>query len=80
MTGALSTEGNKAIAAEETAAKAKEGEMTLEEDDLFEEFAKESVSQGEKESTARLWAPEWEDEEVGDDFARRLKAELQKAS
>ena len=54
---------------------AKEAEVTLEEDDLFEEFGK--VEEGEVEGEAtRLWAPEWEDEELGDDFAKRLKAEL----
>lgn len=55
--------------------KTKEVELTLEEDDLFEEFDK-MEAEDEPEGPQKLWAPEWEDEEIGDDFASRLKAEL----
>eukprot|EP00191_Tetraselmis_sp_GSL018_P000527 CAMPEP_0177596038 /NCGR_PEP_ID=MMETSP0419_2-20121207/10756_1 /TAXON_ID=582737 /ORGANISM="Tetraselmis sp., Strain GSL018" /LENGTH=53 /DNA_ID=CAMNT_0019087697 /DNA_START=310 /DNA_END=471 /DNA_ORIENTATION=+ len=51
--------------------------MTLEEDDLFEEFANEAVAEEEENDVLPLWAPEWEDEDIGDNFATRLKAELQ---
>mmetsp|Transcript_33532 Transcript_33532/g.79581 ORF Transcript_33532/g.79581 Transcript_33532/m.79581 type:complete len:83 (+) Transcript_33532:110-358(+) len=52
-------------------------EITLEEDDLFEEFANEAVAEEEENDVLPLWAPEWEDEDIGDNFATRLKAELQ---
>eukprot|EP00951_Prasinocladus_malaysianus_P019615 scaffold159014_cov32-Prasinocladus_malaysianus.AAC.1 len=55
----------------------KEEERSLEEDDLFEEFAKEEVADDGAHPNS-LWAPEWEDEELGDDFASRLRAELAK--
>mmetsp|Transcript_20286 Transcript_20286/g.51931 ORF Transcript_20286/g.51931 Transcript_20286/m.51931 type:complete len:85 (-) Transcript_20286:112-366(-) len=64
-------EANAAVEAEE-----KQAELTLEEDDLFEEFEHEAVEDVEGEGPTSLWAPEWEDEELGDQFTARLKAEL----
>mmetsp|Transcript_18082 Transcript_18082/g.32205 ORF Transcript_18082/g.32205 Transcript_18082/m.32205 type:complete len:82 (+) Transcript_18082:144-389(+) len=62
----------------EVEAAEKTAELTLEEDDLFEEFAREEVEDVEGEGATSLWAPEWEDEELGDNFTSRLKAELKR--
>ncbi|EIE27795.1 hypothetical protein COCSUDRAFT_52274 [Coccomyxa subellipsoidea C-169] len=53
---------------------------TIEEEDLFEDFALKDepvgVQEGEKEPELPLWEADWDDEDVGGDFVQQLKAEL----
>ncbi|KAK9808492.1 hypothetical protein WJX73_000817 [Symbiochloris irregularis] len=53
---------------------------TLEEEDIFEDFADQEQAEQEETGKLRLWEADWDDEDVGDDFAQRLKAELKTAA
>jgi len=51
----------------------------LEEDDEFEEFPQETWEKQEEEVEDRqLWGDNWDDDDVDDDFANQLRAELGK--
>lgn len=54
-----------------------EEELTLEEDDLFEEFEDQVVDEVGKE---QLWQATWEDDDTHEDFAQQLKLELSQNS
>merc|ERR1711963_650579 len=48
----------------------------LEEDDEFEEFpAEEEDAEGEADE---VWEDNWDDDNVGEDFSKQLRAELEK--
>ncbi|KAJ9509262.1 hypothetical protein QJQ45_027714 [Haematococcus lacustris] len=49
------------------------------EEDTFEEFElAESSAADVKDEPAGLWEADWDDEDVGEDFQQRLRAELDK--
>lgn len=51
----------------------------LEEEDEFEEFDSEDWDKSKEEpQNANLWEQDWDDDDMGDDFAVRLKQELAK--
>lgn len=53
---------------------------TLEEDDEFEEFGNEEWDQAEEDSEdVQQWEDDWDDDDVTDDFAKQLRAEIDKA-
>lgn len=54
---------------------------TLEEDDEFEDFPVDSKWTGNQDSQINpnsLWEEDWEDDDNGDEFSNKLKAELEK--
>mmetsp|Transcript_20374 Transcript_20374/g.61390 ORF Transcript_20374/g.61390 Transcript_20374/m.61390 type:complete len:84 (-) Transcript_20374:304-555(-) len=56
---------------------AEEPPPQLEEDDEFEEFDTEDWSPAEEDpNVEKLWEDDWDDDNVGDDFTARLRAEL----
>merc|ERR1712226_660272 len=51
----------------------------LEEDDEFEEFPAEDWAGDEEEADdVNVWEDNWDDDNVGDDFSKQLRAELEK--
>lgn len=53
----------------------------IEEDDEFEDFASQSWSKGKEESSdSYIWNSDWDEDDLRDDFARQLRAELMDAS
>ncbi|KAG2427651.1 hypothetical protein HXX76_012301 [Chlamydomonas incerta] len=75
------TDSKKPVAAKEPEAKeeAKPQEPVadlLEADDLFEEFGTSEWQAAKDDESVPLWEADWEDENVADDFAGRLKQEL----
>ncbi|CAH1241451.1 26S proteasome complex subunit SEM1-like [Branchiostoma lanceolatum] len=51
----------------------------LEEDDEFEEFpAEDWQGQDEEVEEAHVWEDNWDDDDIEDDFAKQLRAELEK--
>lgn len=51
-------------------------ENLLEADDLFEEFSNEDWNAAKGDEDMPLWEADWEDENRADDFAARLRSEL----
>jgi hypothetical protein len=59
-------------------AKTPNPEVAIEDEDTFEEFNNDewtAVDPAEAEN-APLWEPDWDDEEVTDDFQSRLREEI----
>ena len=53
----------------------------IEEDDEFEDFASQSWSQGQEESSdSCMWDENWDDGDLNDEFTNQLRAELMDAS
>ncbi|KAK8443273.1 hypothetical protein ACI3LY_003080 [Candidozyma auris] len=55
---------------------------TLEEDDEFEDFPKDSQWDNDTNpqlTAASLWEEDWDDDDAKDDFTERLREELKKA-
>lgn len=67
-------------------AKKPEETVTIEEEDLFEDFPLSGDNSGtqhgkvDKEAELPLWEADWDDEDIGGDFVQHLKAELAKRS
>ncbi|KAI3661999.1 hypothetical protein MP638_005447 [Amoeboaphelidium occidentale] len=53
----------------------------LEEDDEFEDFPAEDWEENENDKLdIKQWENNWDDDDVSDDFANQLRAEIQKAA
>ncbi|MCJ1314200.1 hypothetical protein MMC25_007880 [Agyrium rufum] len=55
----------------------------LEEDDEFEDFPVEDwpieeTAEAQKDANAHLWEESWDDDDTNEDFAKELRAELEK--
>lgn len=55
---------------------------TLEEDDEFEDFPEDTEWSNEANpqlSSANLWEEDWDDDDIQDEFSKKLREELKKA-
>eukprot|EP00205_Picochlorum_sp_RCC944_P006505 CAMPEP_0182617908 /NCGR_PEP_ID=MMETSP1330-20130603/43802_1 /TAXON_ID=464278 /ORGANISM="Picochlorum sp., Strain RCC944" /LENGTH=72 /DNA_ID=CAMNT_0024838065 /DNA_START=39 /DNA_END=257 /DNA_ORIENTATION=- len=56
-------------------------QITVEEDDDFEEFETQEWNEDEKHlADAERWEDDWDDDDVNDDFAKQLREELEKVA